>query len=133
MNNYQLMVYEGHMTADPEMRYTPSGRSVTNFTIGSNKSYKKGDEWQEQVTWLRCVAWGNLGEYVNNSCAKGARVIVQGTLRPNKEGNPEVYEMKNGEHGASYEFTVERITVIDGKKAKEDAVEQSIENDEIPF
>ena len=111
-NQVQLMVYEGYLVADPVMRFTPNGAPVTNFRMGSNNSYvdKEGKKVDE-VTWIKVTAWGKQAEIVNNLCTKGTHVIVTGKLRPGANGSPEVFEMKNGGHGASFEMTADPFGV----------------------
>ena len=108
----QLVVYEGYLTADPVMRFTPSGTPVTNFRMGSNDTYKnKEGENVDQVTWIKVTAWGPQAEVLNEICHKGTHVIVTGKLRPGENGSPEVFQMKNGEYGASYEITAQPFGV----------------------
>lgn len=131
----QMVMYEGYLAADPEMRFIPSGTAVTNFRIGSTRQYKdaKGETLKE-TTWLKVTAWGKLGEIVNNFCAKGSQVIVKGRLRPNETGNPSVYQMNNGEHGASFEIVAEEVRIL---KSKEGAFapreEEELGSEELPF
>lgn len=113
----QMVMYEGFLADDPEMRFTPQGRSVTNFRIGSNREYKTADGNKvKETTWLKITAWGKLGEIINSYCGKGSHVIVTGILRVNPEtGSPTPYQMKSGEWGASYEITANEIRILKGK------------------
>lgn len=73
----------GNLTADPELRFTPSGRPVANFTVARTprKFNKDRNEWEDGVTLFMPVsAWGDLGENVAATLAKGMRVIVVGAL-----------------------------------------------------
>lgn len=130
MNQIQMVMYEGYLAADPEMRFTPSGKVVTNFRIGSSRKYKNtaGEEVKE-TTWLKVTAWGKLGEIVNQICEKGSWVIVKGILRVGENGSPEVYQLKNGGYGASYEVTADEIRILRGKDKIEGNTE---EHDEVP-
>jgi single-strand DNA-binding protein len=116
-NQIQLVIYEGYLAAEPEMRFMADGKAVTNFRMGSSRQWKnKAGEAQKETTWLKVTAWGKLGEIVNDYCGKGAHVIVTGSLRVGPNGSPEVYDLKAGGHGASYEITASEIRIIDGKK-----------------
>lgn len=139
-NHIQHLQYEGFLGADPEMRYTPSGQTVTNFRIGSTRQYKNAaGEVVKETTWLRVTAWGSLAEIVNKYCAKGSHVIVEGILRVGKEGSPTVYELKNGGFGASYDVTADKVRIIKGKdkvETEEDASHSDVvpgSEDDIPF
>lgn len=70
----------GNITRDPELRYTATGRGVASFGLAVNRRYQQNGEWQEEVTFLNIVAWGDMGEHVAASLAKGNRAIVTGRL-----------------------------------------------------
>ena len=140
-SHIQLMVYEGYLGADPEMRYTPGGRAVTNFRVASTRAYYRategGDkELVKETTWLKCTAWGNRAENVNNMCKKGTHVIVTGHLRTGENGSPTVFTLSSGEPAASYEVTAEDVRILDGYKDRDEdsSVDDEPENDSnIPF
>lgn len=139
-NNIQLVMYEGFLAEDPEMRFTPSGKNVTNFRIGSNRQYKTADGTvNKETTWLKVTAWGKLGEIVNQYCGKGSHVIVRGFLRVGEKGSPTVYQLKSGDWGASYEITADEVRIIKGKDnvaATGDnvaATREPEDNSDIPF
>jgi single-strand DNA-binding protein len=112
----QLVIYEGYLAADPEMRYTPAGKAVTNFRIGSNRKWKNAEgEDMKETTWLKIAAWDKLAEIVAKYCHKGSHVIVTGVLRVGKGGSPEPYQLSSGEWGASYEITAREVNMLDKK------------------
>lgn len=135
-SNMQMVIYEGFLAADPEMRYTNGGTQVTNFRIGSNNQYRNSEGEQiTQTTWLRITAWGSLAEIINNYCGKGSHVIVVGRLNPGENGSPTVFEGKNG-WGASYEVTAQSVRIIKGTDRSGGEVtnmEASTEEDALPF
>lgn len=134
-NQIQMVMYEGFLAAEPEMRYTPSGKAVTNFRMGSNRQYKNSEgEVIKETTWLKITAWGKLGEIVNSYCGEGSHVIVTGILRVGENGSPTVYELKNGGHGASYEITANEVRILKGKdNGARTAQGDPTVSDEIPF
>lgn len=82
----------GRLGADPEMRHTPQGSIVTNFTVASNRMWKSSDGASHDSTeWFRVTAWDKLGAMCNDMLAKGVRVYVEGRLQTrkwqDKEGN----------------------------------------------
>src|SRR6266536_1558406 len=84
MNALTLTII-GNLTADPELRFTPSGAAVVKFTVAHTPRSKRGDEWVDgEPTFLDCTAWRQLAENVAESLAKGARVIVTGRLRTDR-------------------------------------------------
>src|SRR6266508_1204934 len=80
----------GNLGRDPEMRYTPNGQSVTQFTVAVNRNFRGSDgEWQEETEWFWVVAWGPTGERAAENLRKGVKVYVEGRLRPRAdEGDP---------------------------------------------
>jgi single-strand DNA-binding protein len=72
----------GNLTRDPELRQTPNGQTVTNFSLALNRSYKdQGGEWQEVTDYIDIVCWGPLAERVAQYLSKGRRCLVQGRLQ----------------------------------------------------
>ncbi|MTD55698.1 single-stranded DNA-binding protein [Amycolatopsis pithecellobii] len=95
----------GNLTADPELRFTPSGVAVANFTVASTpRAFDKATgEWKDgEPLFLRCNVWKSAAENVAESLTKGTRVIVTGRLQQRS------YE-KDGEKLTSYELTVDEI------------------------
>ena len=72
----------GNMGRDPEMRYTPSGKPVTSFSLASSRSWVTPDgERREETEWFNVVAWGSLAEICNQKLAKSQQVYVEGRLQ----------------------------------------------------
>lgn len=95
----------GNLTADPELRFTPSGQAVTNFTVASTARFfdKAKNEWAEgDTTFIRCSVWREMAENVAESLEKGNRVVVTGTLKVRQ------YETDKGK-GTSVECDVEEV------------------------
>ena len=72
----------GHLGCDPEMRYTPSGRPVTSFSMSTSRSWTSPEgERREETEWFNIVAWGNLAEICKQYLAKGHQVYIEGRLQ----------------------------------------------------
>ena len=99
----------GNLTDDPELRFTPSGAAVTNFTVASTPRTfnRQSNSWEDGETlFLRCSIWRQAAENVAESLQRGTRVIVQGRLKSrsydDREGNKRtVIEMEAEEVGPS--------------------------------
>lgn len=108
----------GNLTGDPELRFTPSGAAVTNFTVASTprKFNKQTNEWEDQETWfVPCAVWRQAAENVAESLAKGDRVIVQGRLGArsfeDRDGNKRtVVELQVDEVGPSLARATAKVT-----------------------
>jgi single-strand DNA-binding protein len=69
----------GNLGGDPEMRYTPNGDAVSNFSVAVNRRYRSRDgETQEATEWFRVSAWGRMAEVSNQYLTKGSAVYVEG-------------------------------------------------------
>jgi single-strand DNA-binding protein len=72
----------GHLGRDPEMRYTPSGRPVTTFTVATSRSWNTADgERHTETEWFNVVTWGNLAEICKQHLTKGQQVYIEGRLQ----------------------------------------------------
>ena len=101
-----LITVVGNLTADPELRFTPSGAAVANFTVASTPRTfdKNSNEWKDgEALFLRCSVWRQAAENVAESLHKGSAVIVQGRLKQRS------FETKEGEKRTVYELDVEEV------------------------
>ncbi len=72
----------GHVGRDPEMRYTPSGRPVTTFSVATTRTWHSSDgERHEETEWFNVVAWGSLAEICKQHLHKGKQVYIEGRLQ----------------------------------------------------
>jgi single-strand DNA-binding protein len=119
----------GNLTGDPELRYTPTGAAVAQFTVASNERYRANNgEWQDGPTsFVRCNAWRDLAEHTAESLSKGDRVVVTGTLRQRdyeaKDGSKRtVWELAVSEVGAALKYATVKISKArrDGAPIPED-------------
>jgi single-strand DNA-binding protein len=96
----------GNLTADPELRFTPSGAAVANFTVASTPRFfdRQAGEWKDgEALFLRCNIWRQAAENVAESLTRGMRVIAQGRLRQRS------FETKEGEKRTVVELEVDEV------------------------
>jgi len=101
-----IITVVGNLTNDPELKFTPSGAPVANFTVASTPRTfdRQTNEWKDgEALFIRCDAWRQLAENVASSLQKGQRVIVTGALKVRN------YERQDGSKGTSVEMTVDEI------------------------
>lgn len=101
-----IITVVGNLTNDPELRFTPGGDAVANFTIASTPRTfdKKTNDWKDGETlFLRCSVWREAAENVAESLTKGTRVVCQGRLKSRS------YETKEGEKRTVMELEVDEI------------------------
>jgi len=70
----------GNVTKDPEVKYTPNNNAVCTFNLATNRSVKKGDDFEDVATFHRVVVWGKIGEWIGNNVSKGDPVVVEGRI-----------------------------------------------------
>jgi len=101
-----IITLVGNLTSDPDLRFTPSGAAVANFTVASTPRTfdRQTQEWKDgEAMFITCAAWRNLAENVAESLTKGSRVIVTGRLRSRS------YEGREGERRTVFEIEVDDI------------------------
>jgi single-strand DNA-binding protein len=115
-----IITVVGNLTADPELRFTPSGAAVANFTVASTPRTfdRQTGEWKDgEALFLRCSLWRQPAENVAESLTRGARVIVQGRLKQRsfetKEGEKRtVVELEVDEIGPSLRYATARVNKV---------------------
>lgn len=108
----------GNLTADPELRFTPSGAAVANFTVASTPRIydRQSGEWKDgEALFLRCNIWREAAENVAESLTRGSRVIVSGRLKQRsfetREGEKRtVVEVEVDEIGPSLRYATAKVT-----------------------
>lgn len=104
----------GNLGRDPEMRYTPNGQAVTQFTVAVNRSRRDQDgNWQEETEWFRVVAWGPLAERTAEQLRKGRKVYVEGRIQTRQ------WEDKDGQKRYTTELVANQVTSLDRGQREE--------------
>ncbi|MGC8873358.1 MAG: single-stranded DNA-binding protein [Chloroflexia bacterium] len=131
LNRVEIM---GNLGGDPEMRYTPTGRPVTQFRVAVHRRWRNADgEPQEKVEWFRVVSWGRQAEIANQFLEKGAPVYVEGRLSTRS------YEDASGQTRYITEVIARDLILLpraNGRPEQAEAleeVEEEEETTEIPF
>lgn len=119
----------GRLTADPDVKYTPSGSEVAQFTLAVNRSYKTkdSDEWKEESFFVRTISWGKLAEKVEKNFKKGDLVLVEGRL------NIRNYEV-DGVKKWSTEIIASNIKFLPRNKSRNEETTDATDSDtNVPF
>ncbi len=135
MGSVNKVILLGNLGRDPELRYTPNGTAVANFTIATNETWKDRDgQKQEHTEWHRIVVWGKLAEICGEYLRKGRQVYIEGTLRSR------TYKDKEGVEKSVTEVRADNMVMIgrsdgggqdSGRGTSEKPPEYS--DDDIPF
>ncbi len=108
----------GNLGRDPEMRYTPSGKPVTSFSVAVSRSWVKPEgERTETTDWFNVVAWGRLAEICSQYLTKGSMVYVEGRLETRS------WEAENGQKHFRTEVVASDVNILDkrGRNIEEGA------------
>jgi single-strand DNA-binding protein len=138
---YHKIIIAGYLGRDPEMRYTPDGTPVTNFSVAASRKWTRQDGTQvDETVWFRITAWRRLAETCNQYLQKGRPVLIEGRLQPDENGGPRIWTGNDGVARASFEVTAQTVKFLGGRaegpspEASETYEEPPSEpEEEIPF
>ncbi len=109
----------GNLGRDPEMRYTPSGKPVTSFSLASSRTWVSADgERREETEWFNVVAWGNLAEICNQHLMKGQQVYIEGRLQTR------CWEDDNGQRHFRTEVVANEMIVL-GNRVRDEIAQSA--------
>jgi single-strand DNA-binding protein len=120
----------GRLGRDPEMRYTPSGRPVTTFSVATDRNWNTSDgERRSETEWFNIVAWSNLAEICKQYLTKGQLVYVEGRLQSRR------WEDQEGNKRTSVEIVANEMIMLSDRRESNNNPEQAAPEaeDEFPF
>ncbi len=133
----------GNVAKDAEMRFTPSGATVTSVNVGINDGYMgKDEQWVDRTMWVRLQFWGQAAEKIAEKAKKGMPIVFRGKFVYNDKGNPRVFNLSDGTPAASFEIKVDEYQlfnklgsapVAEGDGGQAEDVPTSTEDESIPF
>lgn len=107
----------GRLGRDPEMRYTPSGRSVTTFSVATTRTWNSSDgERHSETEWFNVVAWGSLAEICKQHLIKNHQVYIEGRLQTR------TWEDHSGNKRSSTEIVANEMIVL-GERQEDSTLE----------
>ena len=123
---YQSITVIGNLGRDPEMKFSPSGKAVTSFSIADTRQYKNGSgELVKETTWFRVEVWGNQAEACNTYLKKGSLVLVEGRMKADiNTGNPRIYQKKDQNWASSFEIQANNVKFLSKTETKQAAPEE---------
>jgi len=138
---YHTIIIVGNLGRDPEMRYTPGGQAVTNFSVATNRQYTGSDGASVKETiWFRVSVWGKTAEVCNQYLRKGSKVLVEGRLVPDAAtGGPRIWTRQDGTSATSFEVSANTVRFLSSRGEAEGEVtageggSAAGEEDNIPF
>lgn len=118
---WHTIILTGNLGRDPEMRYTPSGQAVTNFSIAVNDDYTNNNgERVKRTIWVRVSTWGKQAESCNQYLKKGSKALVEGRLIADQAtGGPRVWTGQDGVTKASFEVSASTVRFLSSRSESE--------------
>ena len=104
--NLNKVILAGRLTADPELKTTPSGLSVTSFTVAVDRRFGK----DKQTDFINCVAWRQTAEFITKYFVKGSAICIVGSIQTRK------YTDKNGNNRTAVEVLADEATFVESRK-----------------
>ena len=131
----------GNLGRDPDMRYTPAGKAVTNFSVAVNRQYSNASgQPVKETVWFKVTAWDKQGEVCNQYLKKGAKVLVEGRLVYDPQtGGPKTWEGQDGAFHADFELVAQTVRFLSAKDGNgnghsaETSPSGNDEENDIPF
>ncbi|MBA4715315.1 MAG: single-stranded DNA-binding protein [Chloroflexi bacterium] len=114
----------GNVGQDPELRYTPDGNPVANFSIAVNRKRKVGDEYKDETEWFNIVCFSRTAENVNQYLTKGQKVYVEGRFQSSE------YVGQDGNQRKSFEVIANDVTFLSTKSEAGSINQNSTQNQE---
>ena len=105
---FNLVVLTGRLTANPELKTTPNGISVTSFSIAVNRNHKAGEE--QQTDFINLVAWRQTAEFITKYFQKGSLIGIEGAIQTRR------YQDSNGNNRTAFEVVVKNAQFVESKK-----------------
>ena len=121
-NDLNHVTLIGRLTRDAELKYLSSGTPVCKFSIAVGKKVKKGDNWEDDVSFLEIVLWGKSGESINQYLVKGKQVAIDGELHQNR------WE-KDGQTHSKIEIIASSVQLLGGNDAKKESPKPQAKSD----
>lgn len=110
---YNKAILVGRLTADPELKQTPNGVSVTSFSIAVNRAYTNKQTGERQTDFIDCVAWRGTAEFICRYFAKGKAILVEGSIQTR------TYVDKQGQNRRAWEVVVDNAHFVESKNASQ--------------
>lgn len=137
---YHTIIIVGNLGREPEMRYTPNGQAVTNFSVATNRQYTGSDGSQVKETiWFKVSTWGKIAEICNQYLRKGSKILVEGRLVPDPAtGGPRTWTRQDGSTSASFEVSASTVRFLSSRGEEDSSFQSSdsvapVEDNNIPF
>jgi len=129
MSSVNKLILIGNVGSEPEMRFTPSGRPVTSFSLATNKKYSTSDgERKEETNWFKITTWGKLAETCNEFVSKGMSIYAEGAVRLDE------WEGEDGQKRSRMVLTANQIQFLTPRKQNGEVPQETEgELEDVPF
>jgi single-strand DNA-binding protein len=122
---YNKVILIGNLTKDPELRYTPQGTPVATFSLAINYTYKQGDDWKKETTFVDIVVFGRQAETCGQYLNKGSSALVEGRLQERRWES-------DGQQRRKFEVVAQSVKFLSSKKGAQTQESSAGESDLAP-
>lgn len=124
---FNKVILMGNLTADPELRTTPSGQNVASFTLAINRTWNSANgERQEETSFINCTAWGKTGETISKYVSKGRQLLVSGRLQQRTWQDKET-----GKNRSAIDVVVEEFSFVSDSNRNSSSAQSTVSNEPI--
>jgi len=109
MTNFNVVILEGNLTRDCELKYSSGGMPIGKFALAVNSSRKQGDQWVDEASFIDCTVFGKTAESLNQFLLKGQHIILEGKLKQDR------WE-QDGQTRSKVGVNVDKINLVGGKR-----------------
>ena len=129
MNGFNRVILAGNVTKAVEIRYTPTGTAIGNFSIAINRKWKQDSETKSEVSYFDIVVFGKTAEVCSQYIGKGSSVLIEGKLRQN------VWKNKEGQNRSKVEVIADSVNFLTRKQDAAAAIDNASAGDDedVPF
>jgi len=131
--NFNKVILCGHLSSDPEVRYTPNGTAITGFSLAVNRSFKKNNELQKEVSFFEVTVFGKNAENCGQYLSKGSGVLIEGRLKQ------DVWQADDGSKRSKVKVIADHVQFLSkpkegsGTSEKGGSDPSQVFDEEIPF
>ena len=127
MANLNHITLAGHLTRDPELRFTPSGTPVATLGVAINHRWRQGEAWQEETCYIDCTVFGGQAQAATEYLSKGSPVLVEGRLRFRS------WETQDGQKRSKHEVLASNVQFLPRSSSATFQRELGEDRGEMPF
>jgi single-strand DNA-binding protein len=126
MANFNRIILAGNLVHSPDLKFTQGGMAICKVNLAVNSRVKKGDKWEDEVSYFDLVAFGKTGEAIAEHVGKGQSILIEGRLKQER------WE-KEGQKKSAVRVYIDTVQFLSPKKETTAGTPQGVADEDIPF